>query len=201
MHEVRRDAEEIVLVTLPLPPTIAVLDACVLYPAALRDTLLRTVEAGLYQLRWSEEILAEVRRNLVATGRQTESQAEALVTEMRRAFPAAFVEGYQGLIDSMHNHPKDRHVLAAAVAGRAGLIVTSNLRHFPDEAVDPYSIRVQSPDAFLSDLFQEEPDVIMDVLRDQAADLRDPPMSIADVITELQRDAPAFVAAVVSDLL
>ena len=42
-----------------------VLDACVLIPATLRDTLLRAVEKGMYRLHWSDEILDEVRRNLV----------------------------------------------------------------------------------------------------------------------------------------
>jgi hypothetical protein len=46
----------------------AAFDANVLFPFTLRDTLLRAAEAGVYQLYWSEAILEEVRRNLVATG-------------------------------------------------------------------------------------------------------------------------------------
>jgi hypothetical protein len=40
-------------------------------------------------------------------------------------FPEAEVDGYQDLVDQMTNHPKDRHVLAAAVAARADFIVSS----------------------------------------------------------------------------
>jgi len=37
----------------------AVLDACVLYPIGLRDTLLNVAEAGLFRVLWTEEILVE----------------------------------------------------------------------------------------------------------------------------------------------
>ncbi len=102
----------------------AVLDANVLLPAARRDTLLRAADAGLYQVRWSDDILAEVKRNLVGDWNLAEEQAERLMGVMREAFPDALVTGYATPIDGMPNHPKDRHVLAAAVACRATVIVT-----------------------------------------------------------------------------
>jgi hypothetical protein len=42
-----------------------VLDACVLFPGSLRDTLLRAAQADLFRLYITEDILEEVRRNLV----------------------------------------------------------------------------------------------------------------------------------------
>jgi hypothetical protein len=98
---------------------LAVLDACVLFPAALRDTLLRTAEACLYRPRWTDAILDEVRRNLVESGRISKGQAARLIDVMRGAFPSAMVAAYEHLIPFMTNHPKDRHVLAAAVASEA----------------------------------------------------------------------------------
>ena len=62
----------------------AVLDASVLFPAAVRDTLLRAAAAGLYQLAWSDVILEEVRRNLVTSARATQEQAQRLVDTMQR---------------------------------------------------------------------------------------------------------------------
>jgi len=38
---------------------------------------------------------------------------------------------------SMTNHPKDRHVLAAAVGGGARKLVTANLQDFPDHTLTP----------------------------------------------------------------
>ena len=92
-----------------------VLDADVLFPCLLRDTLLRAAEHEFFQLYWSAEILEEVRRNLVATDTTNEHQAQQLVNAMDGAFPEAMVNGYQDLVDAMPNHPKDRHVAAAAV--------------------------------------------------------------------------------------
>lgn len=94
----------------------AVLDACVLFPAALRDTLLRAADAGLYRPQWSHAILEEVRRNLIAAGRLDATRAQRLLAAMRREFPEAEVRGYEALVPAMTNDPKDRHVLAAAVS-------------------------------------------------------------------------------------
>src|SRR5438132_13997745 len=101
----------------------AVLDACVLYPIGLRDTLLNVAEAGFFRVLWTEEILAETSRSIV--------------------------EDVPGLTPERLQNPKDRHVLAAAVEAGADLIVTHNLRHFPPEACGPHDIRVRSPDDFL----------------------------------------------------
>jgi predicted nucleic acid-binding protein len=109
----------------------AVLDACVLYPVGLRDTLLNVAEAGLFRVLWTEEILPETARNIVRdTPGLTMEHLEKTFAAMRRAFPDAMISGYQPLIEAMTNHPKDRHVLAAAVAAQADVVVTANLRHF-----------------------------------------------------------------------
>lgn len=95
----------------------AVLDANVLFPASLRDTLLRAAERDIFRLQWTPEILEEVRRNLVKTGKSTKAQAQRLLDTFAAFFPHAFiVEAYQSLIPTMQNDAKDRHVLAAAVA-------------------------------------------------------------------------------------
>ena len=116
------------------------LDACVLYPIGLRDTLLNMAEAGCFRVLWTEEILAETSRNIVAdTSGLTAEHLEKTFAAMRRAFPEAMVEDYEQLVGSMTNHPKDRHVLAAAVAAGAGadVIVTLNIRHFPPNGLRP----------------------------------------------------------------
>ena len=104
-------------------PFKVVLDACVLFPFSLRDTLLHIAEAGLYQLYWSAEILEEMRRNLVKQQRATESKSSQLVTVMNQAFPDAMINDYELLIPMMTNHEQDRHVVAAAVKAKAKIIV------------------------------------------------------------------------------
>src|SRR2546421_8388562 len=121
-----------------MPSLIVVLDACVLFNAALRDTLLRAAEAELYRAQWSQEIVDELVRNLVAEGRMTEDQARRLEAVLQVAFPEAFVKGYDTLIPALTCDHKDRHVLAAAIPAHAQLLVTTNLKHFPDRSLAPY---------------------------------------------------------------
>ncbi len=105
-----------------------VLDTCTLYPAHLRDTLLRLAELGLYRPMWSSDILRELSTNLENTARIDGQAVDRLLSEMSSSFPEAYIGGYEGLIDSMFCDPKDRHVLAVAVRGGAGAVVTFNLR-------------------------------------------------------------------------
>jgi hypothetical protein len=94
----------------------------------------------------------------------------------------------------MNNDPKDRHVLAAAVKAGAQTIVTTNLRHFPAPTLSPFEIEALSPDDFLCDLYDLAPQEIEQILVEQAAGLRNPPMSIDSVIAEIAKTAPTFVA-------
>ncbi|WP_433347803.1 PIN domain-containing protein [Micromonospora sp. CA-111912] len=145
---------------------VAVLDACVLVPSVLADTLLRCAEQDLYRPVWSEAILGEVRRNLPPSVRG--AKAERRIEVMREHFPEAMVSGYEQLVSQMSNHPKDRHVLAAAVAADAEAIVTANLRDFPDHALAPYAIEALHPDDFLCALLDAVPDRVAEVIMRQA---------------------------------
>jgi hypothetical protein len=174
-------------------PFVVVLDANVLFPFTLRDTLLRAAAAGFYQLRWSATILDEMTRNLVATDTMTDDRALRLRGAMERAFPEADVTGFESLIASMQNHEKDRHVTAAAVKAGAQVIATANLRDF---ATLPDGIEAQSPDEFLCNLFDLNPDAFVEVLREQAADLQRPPVSFEELLARLERVAPDCVATV-----
>jgi predicted nucleic acid-binding protein len=175
----------------------ALLDACVLYPIGLRDTLLNVAEAGYFRILWSEEILAETSRNIVDDLPDlTAEHLQKTFDAMHRAFPEAAVRGYEHLIESMPNHSKDRHVLAAAVVGSAEVLVTSNLRHFPPEACEPLGIRVQSPDDFLVEMIELGPGLMLDVLRRQAERKTRPPLTLDEMLQRLAVHVPKFVAIV-----
>jgi predicted nucleic acid-binding protein len=174
-------------------PFKVVLDANVLYPFSLRDTLLRAAAAALFQVYWSDEILEETRRNLVKSAAVPEDSATRLIATMKAAFPEARVTGYESLVASMRNDPKDTHVSAAAVKAGAQVIVTSNLSDFQDL---PEGIEAQSPDEFLGNLFDLDRDCLVDLLREQAAALRRPPRSFEELIAGLAKVVPDFVASV-----
>ena len=131
-----------------------VLDANVLFPFTVRDTLLRAAALGFYQVHWSEEILDEATRNLLSNAKMNPTQAERLRAKMREAFPEALVYGYHHRVSSMPNDPKDHHVAAAAVEAGAELIVTLNLRDFKEL---PAGVTAVGPDEFLLDLLERDP--------------------------------------------
>jgi predicted nucleic acid-binding protein len=178
----------------PLPIFKVLLDANVMFPAALCDTLLRVADAGLYQLYWSEKILEELERALVREMECTEAGARRRVAAMKEYFPAAMVSGHEHLIGAMRNDEGDRHVAAAAVAAGVQVIVTSNLRHFRREDL-PSAVEAQSPDEFLTSLLSLRPDTVMQVLREQARDLENPPMTVDELLDGLSRSVPGFAAA------
>jgi hypothetical protein len=101
---------------------------------------------------------------------------------MAAYFPDALVMGYEGLIDSMTNHPKDRHVLAAAVAGRADVLVTENLRDFPAEVAEQYGITVCGQDDFLLGMLELYPGEVLSALRRQASRYRREPRTVSALL-------------------
>ena len=168
-----------------------VLDACILLPMPLADTLLRLAEAPrLYLPRWTSEIMSEVSRNLIAKLNKTEAQASRRESEMRKAFPEAWIEGYEALTPVMSNHLKDRHVLAAAVYSKSEIIVTYNKKDFPRAALAPWGIELRGPSAFLRELYDLEPGIVGHKIEAQSRQLN---LSIEDLLVRLRSNIPGFV--------
>jgi predicted nucleic acid-binding protein len=169
---------------------VAVLDTCVLAPMPLCDTLLRLAEEpALYIPLWSGDILRELRSTLLRMG-YSEAQAVRRITAMETAFEDAKVEGYERLIASMTNDPKDRHVLAAAVHGEAHLIITDNVRHFPPASTRPYHIGAITPDDFLVEQCQVNHEILIEKLTAQATARG---IWLDQLLDRLQRHAPNCV--------
>jgi hypothetical protein len=171
-----------------------VLDACVLVPMPLADTLLR-LAAGprLYLPKWSDQIMVEVTRTLQENFGLSPKKAMYRENEIRRHFPEAWIDGYEDLIPAMTNHPKDRHVLAAAVRAGVKVIVTYNLKDFPSSSLTPYAITAQGPSAFLKSLYDMAPSAVMQTLETQAAAIGQP---MSYLLSRLRVNTPAFVAMI-----
>jgi predicted nucleic acid-binding protein len=187
--------------TTEYPTFPAVLDACVLYPLPLRDTLLRAAEIGLYRPHWSDRILEEVTRNLIDRGKINIAQAERFQAVLQKAFPQASVEVLQALVDVMTNDPKDRHVLAAAVGVRAQVVVTFNLKDFQDRDLEPWDVQAQHPDVFLSHLYHIDQEAMVRVVLQQAQALKRPPMKLEELLVLLEAQVPKFVELLRQNLL
>jgi hypothetical protein len=158
----------------------------------LADTLLRlAVGSRLYRPKWSDQIMVEVSRTLQENFNLSAQKAIYRENEIRRHFPEAWIDGYKDLIPAMTNHPKDRHVLAAAARAGVRVIVTYNLKDFPTSSLALYSITAQGPSAFLKNLYDRSPAVVMQTLEAQSAAIGQP---MSYLLSRLRVNAPAFVA-------
>jgi hypothetical protein len=99
----------------------------------------------------------------------------------------ALVTDFEQLIDILDlPDPDDRHVLAAAIKGRADLIVTSNLRDFPAEKLDRWGIEARHPDKFLTQQFRLSQPTFLQSVRTVRLRLKNPPKSVDDYLDTLR---------------
>lgn len=174
----------------------ALFDTNVLFGFHLNDVVLGLAERGVFRPLWSEAILEELSRNLAEHG-VPEARISRRLTAMQRAFPDAMVEGFEDIIEQMTNHPKDRHVLAAAVRANCEVLVTFNLKDFPDDSVRSYDIEVVHPDKFLLDQLDLYPGPTVGVLRQLIADYSSPTLEMEDLLIRLSdAGVPDFASAV-----
>jgi predicted nucleic acid-binding protein len=170
----------------------AVLDACVLVPMPLCDCLLRLAESpALYRPLWSQEILQEVAKALKDDFQRKPKEIAWRLERMQLAFPEALVAVPTELLNAAECLPdkNDRHVLAAAIMGRASAIITQNTKHFPKECLDKFGVISQSADEFLVDQYHLAWPLILDKLDDQAAAIS---QTRSTVVANLKKIAPEF---------
>jgi hypothetical protein len=136
--------------------------------------------------------LEETHRCLVEISGVPPDKADARIAMMQEAFPEALVTGYAGLISSMANHDGDRHVLAAAVVGKADVIVTDNVKHFPESVCSDFDIEIQTADQFLVHSLSLYPDVVLEVYFAHVR-MAKPTTSVADALTLAEGRLPVFV--------
>lgn len=154
---------------------VAVYDACVLYPAPVRDLLMEMAISGLVQAKWTERIHQEWMSNLIKDRPDIVQRVHQTRTLMDAAIPDALVSHYEPLIDGITlPDPDDRHVLAAAIKCGAQLIVTANLKDFPQEYLAPYGIDAIHPDEFIEQQFGLNQDAVIACAKRIRARLQNP---------------------------
>ena len=176
---------------------IALLDANVLYPPALRDLLMWLAVVLAYEPRWTEEIHAEWMRN-VLKNRPDVTPAQLARTRrlMDQVNPKCLVSGYEALVPTLTLPDEDdRHVLAAALHAGADVIVTFNLRHFPKKTLAPLGVRPLAPDAFLETLFAQNQARFLRGLRQHRASLHIPPKTVEEYLSALSAQGLTKIAA------
>ena len=175
----------------------AIFDACVLYPAPLRDFLLRLAMTELFRARWSDHIHDEWIKGVVRNRPDiTVEQLERTRKLMNQAVPDCLVTGYEELMDSLQlPDPNDRHVLAAAIRCQADVIVTFNLGDFPEETLGRYGIEAQHPDEFIGHLLDLDPGAVCNAARLQRLALKKPKKSRHEYLDTLLRQGLAGTVA------
>ena len=176
-----------------------VLDACSIVPIARTDLLLTFAQHKVYFPLWSREILGEVERAIVTVsgGKVPMDRAKARTARMCAAFEDALVVEYEPLvavIDGLPD-PDDRHVVAAAIRGRAEAIVTDNVKDFPDSALAPWGLHAVTPDDFLRDLHDLDPVIGEDCLAEVVARFKNPPRTVCEFLDAMRRAGAPIHAA------
>lgn len=168
---------------------VCIYDANVLYPAQLRDFLMRLAVSGLVRAHWTDEIHDEWMRNVLEDYPDvTRDQLERTRRLMERALPDASVTGYAPRIPQIDvPDPTDRHVVAAAAEVDADLIVTFNLNDFPEEALAPFEGEAIHPDSLVRGQVEHRPSAVREVAREHRRSLRRPPKSPAEYVRLLRK--------------
>lgn len=184
-------------------PPIALLDACVLYPFQVRNLLVQCGVDRLIEVRWTDQIHDEWMRNLAAnTPGLTAGHLARTRNLMKAVLPDADVRGYEHHIEGIAlPDPDDRHVVAAAVAGGASMVVTWNTRDFPEAELAQHGLIRQTPDQLLTRLHAVAPGAVLASVSSARLNLRVSAPGVGEFLDGLHRQGLlGFVAAVRSGL-
>lgn len=180
----------------------AVYDASVLYPAPLRDFLMRLALTDLFRARWTEDIHEEwIRSLLEARADLRREQLERTRELMNANVRDCLVEGYRSLIPGLElPDPDDRHVLAAAIRASASVIVTFNLRDFPAAQLEQYGVEAQHPDEFVVHLIDLNQAKVCAAAEEQRRSLRNPPKTAEEYLEIMLKQRLPQTAALLRSL-
>lgn len=174
-----------------------VYDACVLYPAPLRDLLMRLALTDLFRARWTSQIHDEWTRNVLKDRQDlTREQLQRTCDLMDSHVRDCLVEGYDHIVPTLDlPDADDRHVLAAAIQAHAEVIVTFNLKDFPATLLEKYGLEAQHPDDFIQDLIDLNPALVLRAVAEHRRSLKKPPKTVSEYLdTLLQQQLPQTVA-------
>lgn len=170
-------------------PFTVVYDACVLYPSPLRSFLMYLAMTDLFRARWSGDIHEEWMRSVEADYPDiTREQVERIRDLMDAHVRDCLVTGYESLIEGLTlPDPDDRHVFAAAIKCGADMIVTFNLKDFPEENLRPYNLEAAHPDDFIKYQLDLAPHIVCAAAKRHRQSMKNPPKTVAEYLLSLER--------------
>lgn len=175
----------------------AFFDANVFFGVRLRSFVMEVAKSGLFRARWSRDVHDEWIRAVVRRRQDlTAERLRPVADQMDAAIPDALVTGYETLVPSLElPDPDDRHVLAAAITGRADVIVTFNVGDFPAQAIDGFGIHTKHPDRFFREVDGIVPGTIVEAAIRDLAHYKNPPLSAERYADDLEKAGVPLVAS------
>ena len=166
----------------------AVLDACVLFPAPLRDFLLRLADGFLLLPFWSQRIQDEWSQNLLNKRPDLlPHRIERTRRKMNQAFPKSLVSDYEQIASTLQlPDMNDRHVLAVAIKTESKYIVTNNLKHFPQDFLAEHRVQALSPDDFVMQLIEYDTIQFLKIIAYHRSVLKNPPKTVDEYLATLE---------------
>jgi predicted nucleic acid-binding protein len=164
----------------------AVLDTNVVYPVIIRDILFWFAYCDLYTPKWSQHIFDEWKKVMKEKG-VSEDEANKRIARANFAFPDALVQNYKGLINHLElSDEDDRHVLAAAIKTNANLIVTNNIKHFPETYLQSFGLSAKTADDFLTDIIDLNPKQALAAFKEMVLNKKNPKADEFEVLDQLR---------------
>lgn len=179
----------------------AVLDTNVIYPVIIRDLLFWFAHYEMYSPKWGNHIFDEWRDVMQRKGVSSE-ESEKRVQKANLAFPDALVQQYEGLIEYLDlPDKKDCHVLAAAIKANAPLIVSNNIKHFPEEILNKHGKKIKTADDFLTDLIDLDGEKAIEAFKEMVLYKRNPELDEYEVLNRLKKNGLKDTASYLHSLL
>ena len=180
----------------------AFFDANVFFGARLRSIIMSLAQTNAFRARWSEDIHREWMKAVI--GRRADITLQSLEPTRRQMDAAVLdclVTGYEGIIESVElPDPNDRHVLAAAIVAKSSAIVTFNLKHFPEKALQPYGIHTVHPDEFILDIDGLTNEALFRAVDADLKHYSKPPLTLDQYLDDLRKSGIPKTADHVKDL-
>ena len=169
----------------------AFVDACVLAKSLPRNLVLTLAEAEFFRVRWSRPIMDETKRaieRMLAAKPDAAKRAAQACDAMERAFEDAMVDGFDRFLPVCAVLPdqNDIHVLAAAIKTRADVLVTDNLKHFPENVLETFNMEVRSADEFIADTVALDEGRAVAAIGRMRQDSRRPPLTAEKLLLTME---------------
>lgn len=174
------------------------IDTSELYPFTVMDVLLTMSEDLMFTWVWTDELLDEWERVIVAAGVRTRESARSVTAAVRVGFASSRIDPAlyrEKVTEDLSPDPNDRAHVAACIEGGATVLLTRNTKDFPEGPLAAAGVRVLTADTYLVELLRRRPSASHDAFVAAAAARRRPPVTPCELTDRIDRaGAPTFAA-------